>query len=363
MSFSDWMHKPAVRRTLTSALLVAVAGSCSLFVWFFWPPFEARPPRHASGSLSGYLAETLDEDCRAILAAPPVNDPNPKQTEECADKAATQKYNYSSLEQSVRSTNAAESSAYFSYLQTRIGIIGALLVTLSLIFTGWAAYAAAVAARIAERVASQSDEAARILAGAAAAIAQSAEAAVRQADASAANAKSSEQAASIALQSLHTNRAWICIERFRPEKFHGFLDGKPVQDSLTISALWRNVGRTPALNLEMIIEVQMIDPGQPIPAFPLRALPEERNPGTSGPGQLSQSIVVGIDDESFAALVAGQKECVVYSRVTYTDVYTPSISRVTESCVSVSIEGGRPNHRGEWQPSFRFSSVGPNSCN
>lgn len=89
----------------------------------------------------------LDADCLALLARKPEPDPTPKQTEDCADKAATQKYNYRSLAQSARSADAAVYSAYIGYLQTSIGIIGALLVTATLIASAGATFAALGAAR------------------------------------------------------------------------------------------------------------------------------------------------------------------------------------------------------------------------
>jgi hypothetical protein len=83
----------------------------------------------------------------ALLASPPVSDPNPKQTDDCADKAEAQKYNYASLAQAIRSANATVYSAYIGFVQTCIGIIGALLVTATLIASAGATFAALGAAR------------------------------------------------------------------------------------------------------------------------------------------------------------------------------------------------------------------------
>lgn len=89
----------------------------------------------------------MDADCLALLAAPPGPDPTPKQTDDCRDKAQAQKYNYASLTHSVHAANAAVYSAYIAYLQTCIGIIGAILVTATLIASAGATWAAHNAAR------------------------------------------------------------------------------------------------------------------------------------------------------------------------------------------------------------------------
>lgn len=149
MSIRYWRYYPEARGALIAALALAAVGLCCWFVWFFWPEW---PPIEGSvaPTEAEYLAKNLDADCIAALsrsAAPHPVDPNPQQTEQCADKEAVQKNNHAGLEQSIRSTNAAESSAYLSFLQTRIGIIGAILVFASLFLTAAAAIAASLAAR------------------------------------------------------------------------------------------------------------------------------------------------------------------------------------------------------------------------
>ena len=148
MSFSYWRYySKTIGRALSGVFgFIALAGAIS-FVWMFWPD---PPPTHIAvdiGSEAAYLAKTLDDDCRALLAAKPEPDPTPKQTEDCADKAEAQKYNYASLAQAIRSANATVYAAYIGYVQTCIGIIGALLVTATLIASAGATFAAYNAAR------------------------------------------------------------------------------------------------------------------------------------------------------------------------------------------------------------------------
>lgn len=147
MPFSNWRYHSEIRGALIGFFGLIAIAAAAWFVWKFWPD---PPPSYAPvnlGSEAEYLAKVLDDDCRTLLAAKPVSDPNPKQTEDCADKAAAQKYNYASIEQAVRAAQAASYSAYIGYVQTCIGIIGALLVTATLIASAGATFAAVAAAR------------------------------------------------------------------------------------------------------------------------------------------------------------------------------------------------------------------------
>lgn len=146
MSFSNWLHSSAGRRTVGASFGSVILGLAALFIWAFWP----APPsvtRQTIGTLQEFLSENLDAECLSLLRTPPAADPNPKQTEECADKASAQKKNHSDLEQSIRAANAAEYAAYFTYLQTCIAIIGTLLVTATLAASAGATFAALGAAR------------------------------------------------------------------------------------------------------------------------------------------------------------------------------------------------------------------------
>ncbi len=142
-----WFYHPVVRGVATAAIILAVAGLSALFIWWFWPREEPPRLRYPIPGQSEYLTENLGADCIAILGAPVADDPFPKLTEECADKVAAQKNNHATLQQSIRSANAAESSAFLTYLQTCIGIIGAILVTASLFLSANATIAASKAAK------------------------------------------------------------------------------------------------------------------------------------------------------------------------------------------------------------------------
>jgi hypothetical protein len=147
MPIRYWLLHPAVRGTIGGLLAIAVVTIAYLFVTTFWP-IESPPYKPQSVETeAAYLAKNLDADCLALLAAPPVPDPTPKQTDDCRDKEAVQKYNHASLMQSVRSANAAVYSAYVVYLQTCIGIIGAILVVATLTASVIATWAARNAAR------------------------------------------------------------------------------------------------------------------------------------------------------------------------------------------------------------------------
>lgn len=134
-------------------LALTVMGLVWLFIASLWPDNPLSREPHPIPSLADYLADNLDPDCQALNAAPRISDPNPKQTNECADKTTAQKYNHATLAQGIRTANAAVYSAYIVYLQTCIGIIGALLVVASLAFSAAAAWAGVYAARAAGKAA------------------------------------------------------------------------------------------------------------------------------------------------------------------------------------------------------------------
>lgn len=146
MSISYWMHRPAVRRTVGTLSALLIAGVVGFWASLFWPD---KPPPHEEqmpGTEAEYLARNLGADCLALIATPPAPDPTPNQTDDCKDKEKAQRYNYASLAQSIRSANAALYAAYIAYLQTCIGIAGAILVTATLIASGLATWAARNAA-------------------------------------------------------------------------------------------------------------------------------------------------------------------------------------------------------------------------
>lgn len=144
MSKRYWLYGSAIGGAV-GLLFVAALVWC--FANAFWPDDPGSHDPHPIPSQIQYLEAHLDADCLALNAAPRVSDPNPKETEDCRDKEAAQKYNHASLVQSIRASNAALYSAYIVYLQTCIGIVGAILVVLTLLASAGGAWAAAVAAR------------------------------------------------------------------------------------------------------------------------------------------------------------------------------------------------------------------------
>jgi len=156
MSLSDWLHKPATRRSVGIPLALVAAGAVLLWLWPDAPPF---PQRQTIESYEAF-SETIDPECSAVLANPQQSSAVPRQVDECAEKAAIQKKGYRDLAQSVRASNATEEAAWLSYLQTRAAIVGAAFVVLTLAATAWAAWAAADAARIADKSAAAAIKAA-----------------------------------------------------------------------------------------------------------------------------------------------------------------------------------------------------------
>ena len=147
MAIRDWRTFAGTGRALIGLWAILAIAGAGTFVCRFWP--DPPPPHEAAdiGSVADYLARTLDEHCQVVVAAKGEDDPTPRRSEECADRAAALMHNHASLQQAARAADAAAYSAYIGYLQTCIGIIGVLLLIATLMVAVGALVAAFGSAR------------------------------------------------------------------------------------------------------------------------------------------------------------------------------------------------------------------------
>jgi guanyl-specific ribonuclease Sa len=283
MSFSDWLHKPAIRRSMGVGLALAAAF---VIGWLLWPAAPAIGERQHLEAFESFFA-SIDPECSAILARRDELPVVPKEVEDCADKQAAQKKGYRDLAQAIRAANAAEDSAWLSYLQTRASIVGAALVLLTLGATAWAAWAAADAAQTA-----------RMSAVASAKAADAAEAAVAVAS------KTAERQL----------RAYILHHHCR---IISFVPPEKARANVTI----RNSGHTPARDVEMRMGITIGEKEGVLPKFILPdTVPQSR-------GSLAANAMLETEPESsrpftpeeYAAFSAGRIAIYVFGEVRYRD--------------------------------------------
>lgn len=288
------------RSVLTAIAIVVIAGAIALWLWPDPPPF---PQRQSIVPYEQYF-ERMEPDCLAVLARPEEFAGNPRQMDECADKAAVQKKNYADLAQSMRSANAAEEAAWFTYLQARISIVGAALLILTLGATAWAAWAAAVAARIADdSVAVTADTAKRQL------------------------------------------RAYVTSGGFKFEPIRN-VEGGGVGYLCTHT--WKNNASTPALNV--VIKINQTDiNGSAATEFYLAdhasTEPSVKSVNIIGPGQTSSTDMT-ISPLTAMMIMSGHHDHFIWGWIEYDDVFTPETPRRrTEFCVKVKPQVGSEGNR------------------
>lgn len=154
MPKSDWLRKPAARRSFGVFVALLLAVVIGAVLWLFQPQ---RPAPQVLEPFESFFS-VLDPECAVLLAKPESASGTPNKIDDCEDKAVAQRKGYRDLKQAIRAANAAEDAAWLSLLQTRASIVGAAFLVLTLFATGWAAWAAADAASIAIRAADAAEQ-------------------------------------------------------------------------------------------------------------------------------------------------------------------------------------------------------------
>lgn len=141
-------------------MALASVATLALLAFTIWAPgldFPRIPERQQSSELeSAYVA--LRPHCRPTTIDALREDEREVRREGCETAREQHRIEVQALNQSVRSTNAAEEELRVNYQQTRISFVQSILTVLALAFTGWAAWAATSAASTAGRTLEHADK-------------------------------------------------------------------------------------------------------------------------------------------------------------------------------------------------------------
>jgi len=250
---------------------------------------------------SGQADRTADDKDRADRVAATKKDV-PKSSVQEQGCATCNEHEKADLYEQRRMADAVEK-------QNLINVVGSVLLALSLVFTGWAAFAAA-------------------------------------------------RAASAAQAAVHTERAWMShVGLHTGNVVSGDIDGVPFKNGLMIRMGWQNTGRSPAIRTEAFIEHKMVGAGDPVPTFVYA--PSRIPLSTSiGPGMTITTAPRGLNEQEYIALRGRTAKVYVYSRIAYFDVFT-KVERVTEACGEVDYNGEVMDGRtGKMVPNIGFVPIG-----
>jgi len=184
-----------------------------------------------------------------------------------------------------------------------------------------------------------------------------------------AEAQSTDLKRSIEIAQAHANaasaalglgRAWMCDSRFNIE-----IAGKgpggvvPVKDRVVFSVLWKNEGRSPATNANVMAEIVAVPFNcANAPAFQANWDNEAGN-RTIGPNGTAISRQMEITGNDFIDFTSQKISICLYSKIVYRDVFEPNLPRHTEICCLVSLSGIRfiPGRMSP-EPEFNIMAVG-----
>jgi hypothetical protein len=172
-------------------------------------------------------------------------------------------------------------------------------------------------------------------------------------------AAASIKGAKAAEDALQVNRAWVCSDGYAPGTFiNGTSGGKLIKNGLVFHLKWKNLGATPALDVNLYVAHMLVLRGTSPPFFPYPSNIGDSS-ATIGPGTVFNSPWQTLDDAATEKLRSSKCVLFLYSRVTYRDIYKRDL-RVSEVCMLIEMSGGQTmNSKGELVDHMEATPVGP----
>ena len=174
-------------------------------------------------------------------------------------------------------------------------------------------------------------------------------------------ARSASRAAAAAREVLSTERAWVTSEGVKCAMGSGSItiNGVPRHKALMFHATWVNSGRTPALNLRLVMRHRTIPSDADIPTFD--AIPEDDAGDSSavlGPGQRFLTSYSAIAGKELEELLNGTSKLVVYSNARYLDIFDSHKVRDSQTCQVVVINGIISDGKGGEKVNHEIRAIG-----
>jgi hypothetical protein len=173
------------------------------------------------------------------------------------------------------------------------------------------------------------------------------------------SAEATVAAAEAAKGTLESDRAWITWNMLTfGSLINSTIRGELYRNGIGISASWKNTGRSPAQNVTCINIARLIDRDASIPTFIVSDAVQTTQQTSRGVGEEISGFMIPFSDIDSDAIRNQNRRMIFYSRVTYRDVFSPGIERVSEACMEITYAGGTILHGDKEQPPVGVQVVG-----
>lgn len=171
-------------------------------------------------------------------------------------------------------------------------------------------------------------------------------------------ARSASKAVTTARETIATDRAWItCTGPRQSIAENTNIDGTNYKQTLMVQACWLNCGRSPGIEIEVVIASKLLAEGSEAPQF----IPDwigNREKAISGPNNGFFSPHIHIVGDRLTELLSGSVELFVQSAVRYKDVFNDGKHHLSIATFAMFKNGDLVDNRGRVVPRFEIRQAG-----
>lgn len=171
--------------------------------------------------------------------------------------------------------------------------------------------------------------------------------------------------AQAAIDTLHSNRAWVAFSGWQQGGYSGILDGKKVEHGQVFNTIFENYGASPAINCRIQRHYELVAFDHPVTPI---SVPEDKDPGNStvvATGQKINSFAIMLDDSEAADFRERKSKVVCVFEVIYNDIYgiqkNPPVERVTKLAFVITHLGGTVAKKGNVEEAIDVIPLGHSS--
>lgn len=175
--------------------------------------------------------------------------------------------------------------------------------------------------------------------------------------------RETRRAASAAVSSAHADRAWICHHSFEKGTLSGvFVDGHPIRNGYVFSAIFKNMGRSPAIDVSLRRDFVEFEFGDALPEYPADDASDEGEDANSilGPEQTCSFHPIFLDDEAATRFRNQNSRIATWFVCEYRTIYDApdAPKRRTALCIIVTHTGGVVQQGSRTEENVEFVSGG-----
>ncbi len=132
-------------------------------------------------------------------------------------------------------------------------------------------------------------------------------------------------------------RAYVSLENIEPATAISNAVN-PIIFGYSFSGKWKNVGQTPAIDLDAIIVAALLNPDECDPVIIEVTEPPQKISVSVGPTINASTNSVWYDINQIVSVWRGEKRLFLFFRATYADVFNPRRRHPEEICVEVKVQ-------------------------